>query len=220
MRQVQIKQFTWLFVAFTLAAITIALFLAAYYIVAKRQQQVDNLNKTAQEHAKVTASSGFDFLLQNRPVKARLFPAATEIRRGDSLSIVLRLDDLVTKSTNGLGNEFDGVLTPTLTVGDCSVTPLPAASKSTKEPLSAFVWQWSVDDCKSVGNKAVQVILVFTPSGAPNGSDPVAYRDLDFVRVDDPFSWDKTLQILGIITGFLTVAVALAKVFIGKDSGS
>jgi hypothetical protein len=214
------KQSTLLFVAFTLAAITIVLFLGAWTLVAEREDQTRKLNLQAQQNAEVAASSGFNFLLENRPVEARLFLAAEEFRRGDSLSIVLRLDNLPAKSTNGLGNEFDGVLTPTLTVGDCSVTPLPAASKSTKEPLSAFVWQWSVDDCKSVGNKAVQVILAFTPSGAPNGSDPVAYRDLKFVRVVDPFSWDQTLRILGTVTGFLTVAVALANVFIRKNSAS
>ncbi|MFZ0032465.1 MAG: hypothetical protein WAK84_11405 [Candidatus Cybelea sp.] len=176
------------------------------------------MNKKAEENAEVAASSGFDFLVQGRSVVAQLILASPEIHRGDSLSITLRLDPSSSRDTAGLGNEYDGVLTPTLSVGDCTVTPALASSKSTKELLPAFVWQWSVDDCKSAGNKAVQVFLAFRPYRVDNGSDPVAYRGLQFVRFDDPFSWDQTLKILGVVAGLLSGLSALAAVFIRNVS--
>jgi hypothetical protein len=210
-------------VALPLLVIAITLFLVGLFFAWLRshqdQRQAD-LNKQAEKDAEVVASSGFDFLVQGRSVVAKLIPASSEIRRGDSLSITLRLDPSSSRSTAGLGNEYDGVLTPTLSVGDCTVTPALASSKSTKEFLPAFVWQWSVDDCKSAGSKAVQVLLAFRPYQADNGSDPVAYRDLQFVRFDDPFSWDQTLKILGAVAGLLSGLSALAAVFIRNASAS
>ncbi|HVR47493.1 MAG TPA: hypothetical protein VMT95_12760 [Candidatus Binatia bacterium] len=200
-----------------------ALSLVGFYLALQRSQyerQQAESNAKAQKDAEVAASSGFDFLVQGRSVAARLIPASTEIRRGDSLSITLRLDPGSSRSTAGLGNEYDGALTPTLSVGGCTVTPALASSKSTKAMLAAFVWQWSVDDCKSAGSKAVQVLLAFRPDRIDNGSDPVAYRGLQFVRFDDPFSWGQTLQVLGVVAGLFSAASALAAVFIRKVSGS
>lgn len=212
-----------LFVTLPLFVIAIALLLVGFYFAFQRSQyehRQAELNAKAEQDAEVAASSGFDFLVQGRSVVAKLIPASPEIRRGDSLSITLRLDANPSRSTAGLGNEYDGVLTPALSVGDCTVTPAMASSKSTKAMLAAFVWQWSADDCKSAGSKAVQVLLAFRPDGAANGSDPVAYRGLQFVRFDDPFSWDQTLQVLGAVAGLLSAASALAAIFIRKASGS
>ncbi|MGA8534637.1 MAG: hypothetical protein WB615_11055 [Candidatus Tumulicola sp.] len=212
-----------LFVSLPLFIIATVLLLVGLYFALQRSQyerQQTKLNEQAQTNAEVAASSGFDFLVQGRSVAAKLIPASAEVRRGDSLSVTLRLDNNPLPSTAGLGNEYDGVLTPTLSVGDCTVTPAVASSKATKEMLPAFVWQWSADDCKSAGSKAVQVLLAFRPYGADNGSDPVAYRGLQFVRFDDPFSWEQTLQVLGAVAGLLSAASALAAVFIRKVSGS
>ncbi|MGA9946423.1 MAG: hypothetical protein WBE79_05150 [Candidatus Cybelea sp.] len=205
-------------VALPLFVIAVTLFLVGLRFTDQREQQQATSNDQARRNAEVAASSGFDFLVQGRSVVARLIPASSVVRRGDSLSVTLRLEPSSSRSTAGLGNEYDGVLTPTLSVGDCTVTPAMASSKSTKELLPAFVWQWSADDCKSVGNKAVQVLLAFRPYRADNGSDPVAYRDLQFVRFDDPFSWDQTLKILGVVAGLLSGLSALAAVFIRNVS--
>lgn len=205
-----------LFVTFALLVVTIVLFAIAWKY---EQQKTLANNQTTEQKASAAASSGFDFLVQGRPVEAKLLLASKEIHRGDSLSVTLQLDK-ATFGTAGVGNEHDGSLTPTLSVGDCTVTPAQASSKSTDAMLPAFVWNWSVDNCQSSGDKVVQAILGFSGPEPNNGSDPIAFRDLQYVRVDDAFSWDLTLKIAGTIAALLTAASGLAVALKKKPSAA
>ncbi len=131
---------TLLFITLPLFVIAVALLLVGGIFAYQRsqsEQRQATVNDQAKKVAEGAASSGFDFFVQGRAVEAVLTPASTEIQRGDSLSITLRLKPGSFNNTSGLGDERDGVLTPTLSVGDCSVTPAQAGSKSTKELRTA-----------------------------------------------------------------------------------
>lgn len=194
------------FVTIPLAAIAIVLLCVVLVIRFQSAQYETKLKDAiAQTAAVEAADSGNEFLVQGRRVQAEMLGLSDELRRGDSLPVVFRLRAGPAGRPAGLGDERDGNLTPTLSVADCVVTPQTnALPKSTTQMIAAFVWQWSIDDCKTVGNKAVQLLLAF--NGPANGSDPVAYRRLGFIRVTDPFAWDVegVTKVLGAIVGLLS----------------
>lgn len=198
----------------TLVLLGVGLYLADRY--RRETDQQIKAQQAAQARAQASADSGTDFALQKSelagttpvvtriPVTSKLEGAGpqVEMRRGDSLVLVFRL----TRGKAGGGANEEGTLTPMLTVADCTVTAQTAAlTKATTQPLEAFVWQWSIDDCKSTGFKAVQLLLAC----GPHCDDPVADRQLAFIHVSDPFSWNDALPILGVITGSLTVVTFL-----------
>ena len=203
---------------------TIAVGLIAIAVVfgiarAKYERQLLDAQRQAQSAAQDAAASGKDFLVEGRAVTAKPLSLIQEIRRGDSLAVVFQLTPGHAGRPAGLGDEHGGRLIPTLSVANCQVTTqAPALAKSTKAPLAAFVWQWSVDDCKSAGVKAVQLLLAF--DGPQNGSDPVAFRQLAFVRITDSFSWDDTIKVLGALTALLTVASLVGGFFEKRKTGA
>jgi len=205
-------------IAWALAALAaVGLILLVYKSISGDRYAAALQNKT-QTAFQTNASTGYDFDVQGRPVSAvRLadtLPA--ELRRGDSLPIVFKLQDRKTKGK--VGNEHGGVLVPKLTAGDCAVTAQdPALTKPTDSySTAAFVWLWSVDNCKSAGWKAVLLVLTFTPRGdstaKKNDSDPVPYRELAFVHVVDTVSAQDVLATaVACATALAAVAGAAAK---------
>ncbi len=199
-----------------LAVVTIVLIVVS---ALQYQKKRGIAQEQARSDSRQAAASGTDFLIEGHLVKALPLRLPDEVRRGDSLAVVFKLKKGPDgASTSGLGNEQGGWFTPTLTVADCQVTAQQhALRKSTSEQIPAFVWQWSVDDCKSVGDKAVQLLLAF--DGPLKGPDPVAYRELAFIRVTDSFSWENTTQLLSALTGLLSAVALVAGFFAKRKAG-
>lgn len=151
-------------------------------------------------------------------VEAQPLQIPSETWRGDSIAVVFSLKptgQCAPKNIEGFAAETDGWLTPTLTVADCTVTPqMQVLTKKTSLPPKAFVWQWSVDDCKSVGFKAVQVLLDY--SGNNPAADPVAYRALKFVHVTDNFSADDAIKFASPVALVLGAITTILSLFFGK----
>ena len=168
-------------------------------------------------------ASGTDFLLgkQRRYVRAVRLHLPDEIRRTDSLAVVFSLQDLGTNAKRdqkvGLADEKTGSLRPTLTAGDCTVTAQDSAlEKSTEEPFPAFVWQWSIDDCKTAGYKSVLLLLSYRGNSA---GDAVAYRDMQFVHVTDELSSQDVIAFVGAAATILAAVATGISAFSGGKNG-
>jgi hypothetical protein len=228
-------------VTFPLLAITLALLLVIGLLAIRGNYYAQ---RTAQQARVATAaesdaSSGTDFRVQGRRVRAdfeiapEVLPsdapgqpgdAIPKLQRGDSVPVVLRLKDLQGNtvscdggSNDGLADECNGGLKPTLSVGDCQVTPSSADSISSSQPLPAFVWVWSIDGCQTTGFKAVQVLLSF--DGHSGTSDPVAFRGLAFFTINDPLSIEQAGQLLTAASTVLTIVSLVAAFFQKRSEG-
>lgn len=168
-----------------------------------------NAQKRAQSDAKAAAESGSDFVLEGGvPVSSQLIVPTPppEVHRGDSYVIVYKL--VAGRRGSGTATEA-GSLRPLLTAADCAVTAqTPALTKSTKQPLAAFVWLWSIDDCKSTGFKAVQLVLA-----CDGCDDPVADRELKFIHVTDPLSLTDVGAYLSVMSAALTIIAFVTNFF-------
>jgi hypothetical protein len=209
-------------VAFSVAAILLVIAGFGFYERHQYVQYEDQAQTARREQQKTLmqkVSSGTQFLLgKNGHFVGAELQQLPDVRRGDSLSVVFRLSDLgKAPSTAGLGQEQGGRLTPTLTVGDCIVTPQePALAKSTEQDIAAYVWQWSVDDCKTSGYKAVQLLLAYSGSGPK--ADPVAYRELAFVHVTDVVSTQDVITLVATLATVLGACAGIIGALKGKKA--
>jgi hypothetical protein len=171
----------------------------------------------ARETAMLQGDSGRDLETDDTPVQSRLIVPAgqTEVQRGDSVVVVYRIDKRPLQTPKSgeepnIANEKNGHLTPILTAADCTVTAQTRAlTKATSVMPPGLVWQWSIDDCKTVGYKAIQLLVTFDGSGGT--SDPIADRELTFVQFTDPFSLADAATAIGIAATILAALATLRK---------
>jgi hypothetical protein len=185
---------------------------------------------TLQIAAAKGAASGPDIELGNGDVdspkycivKATPPDLPSEIWRGDSIPVVFRLtdaNDCAPHNISGFAPETNGLLTPTLIVADCTVTPqTQVLAKPTALEVQGFVWQWTVDDCTSTGEKAVLLLLMY--SGKNPAGDPVAYRALQFVHVTDNFTADEAIKFAAPVSLVLGAITSILGLFFGKREKS
>lgn len=214
--------------SFGLRLVYITLPLAVIFVVALfalmhqwAERQLTDLKHQEQLTEIARGSSGGYFGVDGDEIVEVAFVFPTQARRGDSIPVILTLDDTGRKKSKdycgGCAIE-SGSMTPTLNAGDCTVTAQPRAAKLTSLPTAGFVWLWSVDDCKSAGSKALQVLLAFDDApgagGAGDTSDPVAFRGLGFIEVTDPFSAENVTAAIALISGLLTVASGITEIVV------
>lgn len=200
--------------ALSLASLFFVLTVALFLLNQRAKQNSADVQRSLEASH---GNSGNQFLLEGKPVEARLEGVPDTLNVSDSFEPTLALKYIDVKDTQFLANEVGGTLIPELSVPGCQTNADQAPNKDTHQHIEAFVWRWNVI-CSSSGKRNLEIMLAFQPGSAPMGSDPLAYRYSQTILVRSGPSLEFITGILGVLTAIMTFFVSALPLFVRRRS--